>query len=99
MNNLLVILLTIVFLPATAQVSQKYQSRDECVNRELQKYPSPTQVAYAAAFRFCDGLFTKIEIEKIDKKCGFNYHLAIKDGYTHAEVIEYIAKSNPTCLR
>jgi hypothetical protein len=99
MNKLLVIFLTIVCLPATAQVFQKYQSRSECVNRELQKYPSPTQVALAAAYRFCDDLFTNIEIEKIDKKCGFKYHLAIKDGYTHAEIVAYIAESNPTCLR
>lgn len=99
MNKLLVIFLIIVSLPANAQVFQKYQSRGECVNRELQKYPSPTQAALAAAFGFCDELFTNIEIEKIDKKCGFKYHLAIKEGYSHAEVVAHIAESNPACLR
>lgn len=83
---------------ASAQIFQKYKSREECVNRELLKYFFPTTVAYTAASNYCTELFLRIEIEKI-KKCGAEYDDAIKAGYGHNEIVEFIRKEKPSCLQ
>ena len=81
-----------------AQLFQKYQSREECVNQELQKYRTPSDAAFVAATRFCNEYFVKIEVEKI-KKCGYKYDDAIKAGYSHEEIRNYMLREKAHCFR
>ena len=82
---------------ASAQLFQKYQSREECINRELQKYTIANEVAFVAVNRFCGELFTKIESETI-RKCGFNYDAAVNAGATHSQIVTLVRADKPNCL-
>ena len=81
-----------------AQLSQRYQSREECVNLELQKYRTPSDAAYVAATRFCNEYFVKIEAEKI-RKCGFDYDKALGAGATHEQILRVAKGESKDCLR
>ncbi len=79
-----------------------YESGAECVNKELQKYPKPTAEALYAANKYCEKYFEaekEILIKKIEESCKFKYQEAVKDGYKHEEIIDYIKKTNPKCLK
>jgi hypothetical protein len=97
-RNYLPLLLLVITTQASAQLFQKYQSREDCVNRELQRYSAATDAALIAATRFCNEYFVKIEIEQI-KKCGYRYDEAIKAGNSHEEIRNYMLREKAHCLR
>jgi len=84
-----------------AYAYEKYETRLECVNAELQKYSQPTQAALAVATTLCAERFErreKAEARKI-RECGYKYDDAVEAGLTHQELVDYMKRTKPKCLR
>jgi hypothetical protein len=86
--------------------SPGYGTYGECVNSELKKHSSPSEEAFLASGLYCRDLFQsmatkdkKALIEKIKKQCPFDYDGAVKAGYTHEEVVSFLEKQKPDCLK
>jgi hypothetical protein len=82
---------------ALAGVPHPYKSREECTNRELQKYSEPNQVALVTAIRFCNDYFVRIEKLQVER-CGLNYDKASKAGATHEQIMRVAREDAASCL-
>ena len=73
-------------------ITTNYSSRNECVYKESQKSSKTiTPSSIEITKRYCDELVAK----HLNEKCGFkanNVNEAIREGYSYAEIAEYLEK-------